>query len=259
MESSGEYLNLQQSIKSGTSKMMIGNGRSIVVPKTTITIPANNLDNNNNHCFINPAYDNYGDSDESFDEMSIVEQKQQQQQQQQQQQKLIKRMARQVSFNPETQNQSKSVQSSSSSSKIKAKKTNSNDSVPDHNNNNENNDQSSNRQEGKEKPPEWDRFVTEPPPDEDETQKSEWVEVAIRWLKLFAYFFTFIMVLILSVCSKTLILLMTSMINVNHTVTICNNDDHYEIDPPLDHDKPYNAIYHSDSITRIAWCSYYLF
>ncbi|XP_027196350.2 chitin synthase chs-2-like [Dermatophagoides pteronyssinus] len=248
-----QYLNLQQTIKSGTTKML-GNGRSIVVPKSV-----NNIDNDKKG-FINPAYDDYGDSDESeiFDETTISEQKQQPSQHQQSiKTKNVKRMDRQVSFDPETQdhhNQSKVDQSSSDHTKTKVNITNSNDStksitVYQNNDNNE----TSNRQETKEKPPEWDRFVTEPPPDEDETQKSEWVEVAIRWLKLFAYFFTFIMVLLLSVGSKTLILLMTSMISVNHTVTICNNDDHYEIDPPLDHDKPYNAIYHGDSITRIAW------
>ncbi|KAH7637874.1 Chitin synthase 2 [Dermatophagoides farinae] len=248
---SGQYLNLQQSIKSGTSKM-IGNGRSIVVPNST-----NNLDQNGKG-FTNPAYDNYGDTDESdsYDETTINELQQQQQQRHQPMyaNNNAKRMARQVSFDPETPNhKNQSKISQPFSDRTKVKKTNSNDSIKSGSDKDGNNNQSNNKQETKEKPPEWDRFITEPPPDEDETQKSEWVEVAIRWLKLFAYFFTFIMVLLLSVCSKTLILLMTSMINVNHTVTICNNDDHFEIDPPLDHDKPYNVVYHRDSITRIAW------
>ncbi|UXI14105.1 chitin synthase 1 [Sarcoptes scabiei] len=103
----------------------------------------------------------------------------------------------------------------------------------------------------KEKPPEWDRFITLPPPDEDETQKSEWVEEAIKWLKVMAYVFTFLMILSLTVLSKTILLLMTSMVSSDHSVSICNNDNH--IDPPLDHDKRYFAIYQADTPSRIAW------
>src|SRR5690625_1767606 len=48
-----------------------------------------------------------------------------------------------------------------------------------------------NRKDSKEQLPAWDRFVTPPPPDEDETQRSEWVEISIRWLKILVYGITF--------------------------------------------------------------------
>lgn len=110
------------------------------------------------------------------------------------------------------------------------------------------------------KRPDWDKFETLPPPDEDETHKSEFVEVSIRWFKIFAYFFTFVVVMTFSIFSKTLILLMVSMISVDNSVTVCNNnEDQFIIHPPLDHDKQYIAVYNTDSVQRITWlwCLYF--
>lgn len=110
------------------------------------------------------------------------------------------------------------------------------------------------------KKPDWDRFETIPPPDEDETHKSEWVEASIRWFKIFAYVFTFMVVLIFSIFSKSIILLMTSMVGVGHTIHVCNSfNNEYLIHPPLDHDKQYIARYTADSVQRITWlwCLYF--
>jgi chitin synthase len=69
---------------------------------------------------------------------------------------------------------------------------------------------------------------------------------------LFAYFFTFVVTLGFAVISKSIILLMTSMIRVNRTIPICN-DNIYDVHPPLDRDKRYAAIYRDSDPERIAW------
>lgn len=99
----------------------------------------------------------------------------------------------------------------------------------------------------------WDRFITLPPPDDDETLNGEWVEIAIKWLKIAAYAFTFVAVLALAVASKSLTLLMTSMIQANHNISICNTDRTYAISPPLDNDKEYNVQIKAMSQERITW------
>ena len=98
----------------------------------------------------------------------------------------------------------------------------------------------------------WDRFKTLPPPDEDETLDGEWIEVFIKWLKIFAYLFTFMVTLGSAVLSKSIILLMTSMIRVNRTITVCNSKI-FPITPPLEPDKRYAAIYQDNDPERIAW------
>ncbi|XP_054158314.1 chitin synthase chs-2-like [Oppia nitens] len=100
----------------------------------------------------------------------------------------------------------------------------------------------------------WDRFKTIPPPDDDETLSGEWLEIIIKWFKVFAYFFTFVVTLGFAVISKSFILLMTSMIKVNRTIPLCNEDGGiYQIEPPLDRDKRYTTIYAIDDPERIAW------
>ncbi|CAG2101348.1 unnamed protein product [Medioppia subpectinata] len=98
----------------------------------------------------------------------------------------------------------------------------------------------------------WDRFKTLPPPDEDETLDGEWVMVFIKWLKLFAYFFTFVVTLGCAVLSKSLIFLMISMTKVGLKIPLCN-DDIYEVDKPLESDKRYTVIYHENDPERVAW------
>lgn len=98
----------------------------------------------------------------------------------------------------------------------------------------------------------WDRFKTLPPPDDDETLDGEWLEIFIKWLKVFAYIFTFLVTLGCAVMSKSLMLLMISMVKVNRTIPICN-DPLYEITPKIDPDKKYAAIYQDNDPERIAW------
>ena len=99
----------------------------------------------------------------------------------------------------------------------------------------------------------WDRFKTLPPPDDDETLDGEWIELFIKWLKVFAYFFTFVVTLGAAVISKSIILLMTSMIRVNRTISICNTNKLFPITPPLEPDKRYTTIYQDNDPERIAW------
>lgn len=105
----------------------------------------------------------------------------------------------------------------------------------------------------------WNLFVTLPPPDEDETRNSPWVEISIKWLKVFAYIFTFLVVLTFAVLSKSLTLLMTSMVQPDRSIAICNNDPSYIIHPPLDHDKQYTVEYLAKGVERISWlwCLYF--
>ena len=99
----------------------------------------------------------------------------------------------------------------------------------------------------------WDRFITLPPPDDDETVDSEWVKISIQWLKVGAYIFTFVIVLCFAVLSKCITLLMTSMIRIDHKVLICNQEEKFIVHPLLEHDKMYSAQYPADNEDRIAW------
>ncbi|CAG2165707.1 unnamed protein product, partial [Oppiella nova] len=104
--------------------------------------------------------------------------------------------------------------------------------------------------EEEEKP--WDVFKTLPPPDADETLDGAWVEFFVKCAKIFTYFLTFVVTLMSAVLSKSLILLMTSMIRVNQTVPICS-DHYFDIEPELDIKNRYNVIYEATDPTRIAW------
>ena len=100
----------------------------------------------------------------------------------------------------------------------------------------------------------WDRFKSLPPPDDDETLDGEWLEIFIKWLKVFAYIFTFLVTLACAVLSKSLMLLMISMVKVNRTIPICNDAKYQnQISPKIDPDKKYAAIYGDEDPERIAW------
>lgn len=106
---------------------------------------------------------------------------------------------------------------------------------------------------------EWDRFETLPPPDDDETVDSKWVKISIQWLKIAAYIFTFACLLAFAVLSKSMTLLMTSMVAVNHSVAVCNSDKSFVIHEALQHDKIYKVQYGAEHLSRIAWlwCLYF--
>lgn len=102
-------------------------------------------------------------------------------------------------------------------------------------------------------PNEFDQLKTSSPSDDDETVDSKWVKISIQWLKMAAYLITFSCVLAFSVLSKSLTLLMTSMVAVNHSVSICNSDKTFIIHEELQHDKIYKVQYGSEHLSRIAW------
>lgn len=104
-----------------------------------------------------------------------------------------------------------------------------------------------------------DQMKTLPPSDDDETVDSKWVKISIQWLKMAAYLITFSCVLAFAVISKSMTLLMTSMVAVNHSVTVCNSDKTFIIHEELQHDKIYKVQYGSEHLSRIAWlwCLYF--
>ncbi|MGE9615831.1 MAG: hypothetical protein ACQPRI_05970 [Solitalea-like symbiont of Tyrophagus putrescentiae] len=99
------------------------------------------------------------------------------------------------------------------------------------------------------------REKTAPEPDDDETAESKWVSLSIQWLKVAIIIGIFLANLIFAVISKSTILLMTSMVASNHSVTVCNTETSFLVTEPLEHDKLYKVQY-SDSGgfgSRIAW------
>lgn len=96
----------------------------------------------------------------------------------------------------------------------------------------------------------WDAFMSVPSEDDDETLDSQWIETFLKILKLITYIITFIIVLSSAVVSRSIVLLMVSMIKVNKTVPVCNED--FESLKNI-RDQKYAAIFHFDSEERIAW------
>lgn len=94
----------------------------------------------------------------------------------------------------------------------------------------------------------WDVFGSLPPPEEDDSLSSEWIEFFIQCFKIITYITTFIFMIICCVTAKSILLLMTSMIRENNKILICHDTMN-----GLDRDKSYNAIYKFDSLERIVW------
>lgn len=95
----------------------------------------------------------------------------------------------------------------------------------------------------------WDVFIVSPPPDEDETLNSKIFEFVLKFLKLLAYLFSFVIILGTAVISKGSILLMTSLIKPNRTgISVCNQGV-----PGLDRDKRYEAVFNTTDPERVAW------
>lgn len=125
------------------------------------------------------------------------------------------------------------------------------------NNNNNNNDGQQQQQEGyssrsiinNDPPPKkWDVFVVSPNQDEDETAESKSIELILKFLKAITYLVTFVVVLVCAAMSKSIVLLMTSMIRPRKVVNICNQGI-----PGLERDKHYQTQFNLDDPERISW------
>lgn len=90
--------------------------------------------------------------------------------------------------------------------------------------------------------------MTLPPADFDETLESPFIKFSLKILKVIAYILTFIIVLAGGVLSKSILLLMTSMIRLNRTIPLCN--DYITNSQPKD--KTYEAFF-TNGPERIVW------
>lgn len=97
-------------------------------------------------------------------------------------------------------------------------------------------------------PKAWDVFNITPNQDEDETAESKSIELILKFLKAITYVVTFIVVLLCAALSKSLVLLMSSMIRPRKVVAICNQGV-----PGLERDKHYQIQYNLDDPERICW------
>jgi len=97
-------------------------------------------------------------------------------------------------------------------------------------------------------PKAWDVFVVTPNQDEDETAESKSIELILKFLKAITYVLTFVVVLGCAALSKSIVLLMASMIKPRKVVTICNQGV-----PGLERDKHYQTQFNLDDPERISW------
>lgn len=95
----------------------------------------------------------------------------------------------------------------------------------------------------------WDIFGSLPPPEEDDSRSSEWIEFFIKCFKIITYIATFTMMIICCVTVKSILFLMTSMIRETHQVPICHN----AIDGSIDSGKSYIAKIGDNILERIVW------
>lgn len=94
----------------------------------------------------------------------------------------------------------------------------------------------------------WDVFLTSPNTDEDETAESKSIETILKFLKAITYVITFLVVLGGASISKSIILLMASMIRPRKVVSICNHGV-----PGLERGKHYQTQFNLDDPERISW------
>lgn len=97
-------------------------------------------------------------------------------------------------------------------------------------------------------PKAWDVFVVTPNTDEDETAESKSIELILKFLKAITYVITFTVVLGCAALSKSIVLLMSSMVRPRKVVSICNQGV-----PGLERDKHYQTQFQLDDPERISW------
>lgn len=97
-------------------------------------------------------------------------------------------------------------------------------------------------------PKAWDVFVVSPNTDEDETAESKSIELILKFLKAITYILTFIVVLGCAALSKSIVLLMSSMVRPRKVISICNRGLNN-----VERGQHYQAKFNLDDPERISW------
>lgn len=97
-------------------------------------------------------------------------------------------------------------------------------------------------------PKAWDVFVVTPNTDEDETAESKSIELILKFLKAITYILTFVVVLGCAALSKSIVLLMCSMIRPRKVVSVCTRGI-----SQAERGKHYQAQFNLDDPERISW------
>ena len=98
----------------------------------------------------------------------------------------------------------------------------------------------------------WDVFRVLPPETDSSSENiQKWLKNAVKILKVFAYLFTFCMVLVCGVVTKITTLFMTSQIKLNKETEYCNH--------ALERGKDYVARISTQERVAWTWCIFFAF
>ena len=98
----------------------------------------------------------------------------------------------------------------------------------------------------------WDVFRVLPPETDSSSENiQKWLKNAVKILKVFAYLFTFCMVLVCGVVTKITTLFMTSQIKLNRETEYCNH--------ALERGKDYVARISTQERVAWTWCIFFAF
>ena len=98
----------------------------------------------------------------------------------------------------------------------------------------------------------WDVFRSLPPETDSSSENiQKWLSTSVKILKVFAYVFTFCMVLVCGVVTKITTLFMTSQLKLNRETEYCNH--------ALERGKEYVAKISTQERVAWTWCIFFAF
>ena len=98
----------------------------------------------------------------------------------------------------------------------------------------------------------WDVFRSLPPETDSSSENiQKWLSTSVKVLKVFAYLFTFCMVLVCGVVTKITTLFMTSQIKLNKETEYCNH--------ALERGKDYVSRISTQERVAWTWCIFFAF